>query len=162
MRTWGLVVNLGFSRQGFSRQTGRVLWENRGCYESVKSPLAFANGHKMGMTIRNGFLFSLSTSPVWPRISGKFLNAIRRDVCRKPPIQSSELSAPTTDSSLCKPELASVEAAVIHPSSGLIDKFERSNRWPTGCIRKGDEERPGDIFHLPLLFSIGVSRLRSA
>src|SRR5271155_4935230 len=38
--------------------------------------------------------------------------------CRKPPIQSSELSAPSTDSSLFKPELPPVETAVMRAFVG--------------------------------------------
>src|ERR1700723_3430465 len=38
--------------------------------------------------------------------------------CRNPPIQSSELSAPSTDSSLFKPELPPVETAVMRALVG--------------------------------------------
>src|SRR5208282_2963184 len=49
---------------------------------------------------------------------GKFLNTIRREVFRKPPIQSSEFCAPSTDSSLFNPELPPVETAVMRAFVG--------------------------------------------
>src|ERR1700685_3350737 len=59
--------------------------------------------------------------------------------CRKPPIQSSELSAPSTESSLLRPELPPVETAVIR---GLVgSEGSRGAGGVHGC--GGDGRRTG-------------------